>query len=173
MITLNELKEVLYSTFYIDVQNNYKEHNVQTLLFDYIDNKYSTRFARIYNLSISEYMLQEWLTSESNKLRYMNVQQKMAMIYTDENLIRIINHSAEIFKTALSKVSGAISATQQSRAQDLLQDLQSTIPLVAEFNQYIAQKELSEAIVEVNYILGISKNYSIRMHDRLQYGDKQ
>ena len=118
-------------------------------------------------------MLQEWLTSESNKLRYMNVQQKIAMIYTDENLIRIINHSAEIFKMALSKVSGAILATQQSLVQDLLQDMQSTIPLVAEFNQDIAQKELSEATVEVNYILGISKNYSIRMHDRLQYGGKQ
>lgn len=172
MTTLNELQEALYRTFYIDVQNNYKEHNVQALLFNYIDNKYAARFARICNLRISEYMLQEWLTSESNKFRYMNVQQKMAMIYTDENLIRIINNSAEIFKTALDKVSGAISATQQSRAQDWLQDMQSTIPLVAEFNQDIAKKELSDAIVEVNYILGISKNYSIRMHDRLQYGGK-
>jgi hypothetical protein len=118
-------------------------------------------------------MLYEWYLSESNKLRYMNMHQKMSMIYVDENLIRIINNSSEIFKIALGKQSGCITHEQQLYAKTLLDEMRSIMPLVAEFNRNTAKMELSEATVDINYILGASQAISLRMHDRLRYGGNQ
>lgn len=174
MNTLSELKDKLYMEHYIDVQEEYQSFaDASKLLSDYIDNKYFDRLTRIDNSRSREIMLDEWYMSESNKLSHMSIHQKMSMVYVDENLIIIINNSAEIFKIALEKVSDDVSIEQKSRVYTLLHDIQNTMPLVAEFNQDIAQKELSEAIVEVNYILGKSQNLSIRMHDRLQYGKNE
>lgn len=174
MNTLSELKDKLYVECYTDVQEKYRDFaDIFKLLSDYIDNKYSNRLSRIDNSRIRDIMLFEWYVSESNKLRHMNVHQKMSMIYVDEHLIQIINNSSEIFRIALSKGSGHITPEQQLRAKRLLDDMQSIVPLVAPFNCNTAKMELSEAVVDTNYILGLSKNYSMRMHDRLRYGGKQ
>ena len=174
MNTLSELKDKLYMEYYTDVQKEYRDFtDVLKLLSDYIDNKYFDRLTRIDNSRIRELMLDEWYISESNKLRHMNVHQKMSMVYIDEHLIQIINASSEIFRIALSKSSGHITTEQQMRAKRLLNDMQSVMRLVATFNCNTAKMELSEAIVDTNYILGLSKNYSMRMHDRLRYGVKQ
>ena len=174
MNTLSELKDKLHMEYYTDVQEEYRDFaDVLKLLSDYIDNKYSDRLARIDNSRIREFMLDEWYISERNKLCYMNVHQKMSMVYVDDNLIQIINASSEIFRIALSKCSGCITPEQQLRAKKLLDDMQSVMPLVATFNCNTAKMELSEAVVDTNYILGLSKNYSMRMHDPLRYGGTQ
>lgn len=173
MNTLSELKNKLYMEYYTDVKEEYRDFaDVVQLLSDYIDNKYFDRLTRIDHSRIRELILYEWYMSESNKLRYMNVHQKMSMVYVDDNLIQIINASSEIFRIALSKCSGHITPEQQIRVKKLLDDMQSVMPLVATFNCNTAKMELSEAIVDTNYILGLSKNYSMRMHDRLRYGGK-
>ena len=171
MTTLNEFVEKIYVDFFGEVQNEYGSRvDVKLSLAVYIEKKYTSLLCKIQDPKTKEFMLGEWYKSESKKLGYMNAKQKMGLILADDALVRINNNSSAIFKIALEKkTSGAVMQEKELYAQQLLQDMSKLIENVAEVNREIAQRELSESTIDVNYILGVSENYSIRMANQVRY----
>ena len=171
MKTLEELRVKLYDQYYADVQLEFGSFaDVMSLLGAYIEKKYATRFSKMTDLKMQEFWLKEWYESESCKMRFMNTQQRMGMIFVDDSLIKVLDASSEIFKIAFEKRSvGDVPFEKTLHAQDLLEEIQKQIELVAEFNRAIADQELSESLIDVNYIIGLSEHCSMRMKNRLRY----
>ena len=132
--------------------------------------KYEKLLAKITDPKMQEFMLNEWYKNESKKLSFMTSKQRIGMLCVDDALAKLGDYSREIFCIAVEKKTiGTISQEKINKSEQLLKNMFELLDSVLDVNEPIAKKELSEAIVEVNYIKEASEYYSIRMSNHLKY----
>ena len=171
MKTLNELFEKLYASYFTETQDEFVNlEDIHKVFWSYIKQKYENMLTKISDSKMQEFMLNEWYKSESKKLSFMTIKQRLGMISLDDALIKLTDCSREIFCIAMEKKNaGSITQEKIERSEQLLAKIFELIDAVLDVNELIAKKELSEAIVEVNYIKETSDFYSIRMSNELRY----
>lgn len=171
MLNLNDLIEVLYQKHLIDIATEMEDKNLRNRFEKYMKDKYQKFFDRIdTDDSLREKMLHNWFETEERHWGRLSNDAKYAQFTEDVVLVQIDKLSGDIFSLAKRKLQGdAELITSEESLCACINEMKSLENQVFKVNQLTAQKLISEAIVEVDYILKKSTNVSMRIGNIAKY----
>jgi len=171
VLNLNELIEKLYQKHLSSIATEKHDEKLKNRFEEYMRKKYQKFFDQICsNDRIRDRMLNDWYETEERHWGDLSNDAKYAEFTEDTAFIRIDQLSGVIFGMAKRKYTGDndlnVTTIMLYEYIDEMRNLESQ---VFQSNKQTVQKLISEAIVEVEYIMDKSKNLSIRMGNIAKY----
>lgn len=145
--------------------NSQVENKMRDAYMAYLHTQYDCYFEEA---SSTEPELNKVAVSCVNREKMINLckdeNAKMAFLFPDENYIKLESLSLAIFQLASSKKNGAPIEDKKTK-DDYVSELNKLFESVSPMFKYSAERLISEALVELNYIFEGSKSQSFRQHN--------
>lgn len=175
MNEFSELIERLYREKLNIVSQNKSDPGLRTRFEAYMHQKYAS-FLEIINENpqVKQRVLEDWYQTELRHWGNLPDDAKYVHFTDDEALVEIDECSSLIFSIARKKYSsGHVSKEDAKTIDECLNKMTLLMPAVLRENMHTAQKLMSEAIVDSNYVCEETEIISMRLSKLTKYISKE
>lgn len=176
MKTFEELLNTLFEAHLKTVAEQYSDDSLYSRMQEHLHNKYDKYLEKIASNEVMLSMfLKEWYNTEMRYWGNMNNDQKYSYFTPDPNMIEIDQMSSNIYCVALKKAMEGIAPDEKVSHQNAerIEKMKRLISGVHAANKELAQRLISESIVDSHYADGKTENMSLRMANALKYEKKE
>ena len=171
MQTFQEMIDKLYSEELSEAQRLYEDEELYSRFTAYMDKKYGAFLARLSARPDKlATFLEEWYSTELRFWGDMSAEQKYARFTPDESFRRLEELSRSTFAMAMSKYDGKPLSTEELEGcSQRVEEIKALMDSIFPANRREAEKLLSEAVVETDYLCNDAEIYSLRMAAQMRY----
>lgn len=138
-----------------DIEENFKEE----LKKGY----YESLFKRYSDIEIEKDDLENYIELEVLRLEDLSAEDKKHLYIRDDYFVELGNVSEQVFILAKRKKINSEYIVTKEELNSLKEKMLSLLPQVKDFNKQIAEQYVSEAMVEIEYLLGNEEISSFRL----------
>lgn len=124
---------------------------------------YESLFERYSDIGVEKKDIENYIELEVLRLEDLNANEKKNLYIKDEYFIQLGNVSQQISDLAKRKKINSEYSVSKEELNNLKEKMLSLLPQVRDFNKEIAEQYVSEAMVEVEYLLGNEEISSFRL----------
>lgn len=124
---------------------------------------YESLFERYSDIGVEKKDIENYIELEVFRLEDLNANEKKHLYIKDDYFIQLGIISQQIFDLAKRKKINNDYSVSKEELNTLKEKMLSLLPQVRDFNKGIAEQYVSEAMVEVEYLLGNEEISSFRI----------